>query len=104
MTLVEFTQRYLTDIDSIPTEHRAMFVRLNEIRLKAFNKPNTIFRWFAGQYYVFYNNELVCIDHQHGDIKSVNYWIAYEDSANRRWYSDPRSTKAELIASLGINS
>lgn len=91
--------RYLTNLEMIPTEHRDLFKKINGVIENAFADPGKIKRVFAGWYYVVIDDELIKID-QCDEGENFGEWYFSEE--NGSWYGDPLPTLRDVKRALEI--
>lgn len=92
--------RYLFDIETIPAEHRELFVLHNQKIQQAFSSPGKLARVHPGFYYVVVDGELVEIDRL-DEGANAGQWQTRESRV--KWYGDPVPTLKQAKLSLGIN-
>lgn len=104
-------QKYIYNLDQIPTQHRPLFAKLNkqiEIAFIKFCKGNKSLTEYSNNAYIVVMrnaegvSELIEFKKYTDDAPDGlrNWWMPVEH--NNRWYGDPMPTLRDAKASLGL--
>lgn len=97
-------ENYLYDLCLIPEKFLKLFQDYNNAILKAKNNPNTAVRVFAGTYFVWFENQLIELDHLDEGVNCGQWQIkALTSTGEIDWYSDPQPSLKACKEVLNIS-